>query len=87
MDGFWSAFTDLFRPANPLRHRHANQRGHYPHDPSGVGKNRLEGNRLWIEVPNVEPAELFDQHKQHVNVFCQESGLAVCNAKLPDAAA
>jgi hypothetical protein len=52
----------------------------------GVGKNHLEGNRLRIEVPNVEAAELFDRHKEHVQAFCGESGLAVRGAKLPEAA-
>jgi hypothetical protein len=53
----------------------------------GVGRHRLEGHRLRIEVPNVEPAELFAQHQEHVASFCQAHGLAVRSATLRDAAA
>jgi hypothetical protein len=53
----------------------------------GVGKHRLEGNRLRIEVPNVEPAELFARHQEHVASFCEAHGLAVNPATLRDAAA
>src|SRR5262249_16426172 len=53
----------------------------------GVGKHHLEENRLRIEVPNAEPAELFARHQAHVNAFCQARGLAVKPATLPDAAA
>src|SRR5262249_54075518 len=53
----------------------------------GVGKHRLEGNRLRIEVPNVEPAELFARHQEHVASFCQSHGLAMRSATLRDAAA
>ena len=53
----------------------------------GVGEDRLEGNRLRIEVPNVEPAELFARHQEHVATFCQAHGLRVYSATLQDAAA
>src|SRR5262249_51288788 len=41
----------------------------------GVGKHRLEGNRLRIELLNVEPAELLAQHQEHVHAFCQSRNL------------
>jgi hypothetical protein len=53
----------------------------------GVGKDRLEGNRLRIEVSRVEPAELFARHQEHVAAFSQSRGLAVKQATLPAAAA
>jgi hypothetical protein len=53
----------------------------------GVGKHRLRGNRLRIELPDVEPAELFARHQEHVHDFCQPRGLTVKTATLPDAAA
>lgn len=52
----------------------------------GVGKHRLEGNRLRIEMLNVEPAELFARHQEQVDAFCQSRNLAVKAATLPDAA-
>ena len=40
----------------------------------GVGKHRLVDNRLRIEIPKAEPAELFARHQEHVDGFCQARG-------------
>ena len=50
----------------------------------GVGLNRAEGNRLRIEVPGVDPAELFRRHQEHVQMFCKESGLQTTTATMAE---